>query len=129
MIGLVVLLAGTAHPPANAGNAKVIAAVKANLNDPDSAKFRDIKKTGPDSYCGWVNAKNGYGGYAGDQLFYDDAGFVQVFDLPAAFDPGDLAEQSHLFATGDTDRALAMKPRLSEDGRKVEPCLKDHQGN
>lgn len=117
------MLAAAVHHPDP--HKTVIVAVKAALNDPDSAKIRDIRKTGPDSYCGWVNAKNAYGGYAGDQLFYDDGGFVQIFDLPTAFDAADLAEQTRLFAMGDSEHAAAMHPRLSEAGEKVEPCLKD----
>lgn len=49
-------------------------AVRAELKDPDSAKFRGIKAlrdgegkvTG---FCGWVNAKNSYGGYTGESYF------------------------------------------------------------
>jgi len=107
-------------------DAAVIKAVRAVLSDPDSGKFRDIRKTGADSYCGWVNAKNAYGGYAGDQLFYDDNGFVQILDLDAVFDQSDLAEQVHLIASGhDPSQVLATKARLSEEGKKVQLCLKD----
>ena len=48
----------------------VIDAVKAQLKDPDSAKFRGIKREGPFAYCGWVNAKNSYGGYEGYSVFF-----------------------------------------------------------
>lgn len=49
-------------------------AVRAELKDPDSAKFRGVKlEKGDDgkpyAYCGWVNAKNGYGGYTGENYF------------------------------------------------------------
>jgi hypothetical protein len=104
----------------------VVEAVKAALNDPDSAKIRNVRKTGPNSYCGWVNAKNAYGGYSGEQLFYDDSGFVQIFDLATAFDQSDLAAQTAAFAAG---HASEMKPRLSEAGKKVEPCLRGFKGN
>ena len=44
--------------------------VRANLVDPDSAKFFDVyvsaQKGGA---CGYVNAKNKMGGYAGDRQF------------------------------------------------------------
>ncbi|MCL4678886.1 MAG: hypothetical protein KJ017_09900 [Alphaproteobacteria bacterium] len=48
--------------------------VKNNLKDPDSAKFKwekFIYSGDPTfgSYCGHVNAKNGFGGYTGDQMF------------------------------------------------------------
>lgn len=49
-------------------------AVKAELKDPDSAKFHGLRPLkGFDGkvngYCGWVNAKNSYGGYTGDSFF------------------------------------------------------------
>lgn len=44
-------------------------AVKSSLRDPDSAVF-GTTYTGRDSaICGAVNAKNGFGGYTGPQLF------------------------------------------------------------
>ncbi len=49
------------------------ALVKQYLNDPDSAQFSNtfhIKKAnGDEILCGSVNAKNGFGGYAGYQPF------------------------------------------------------------
>ena len=59
-------------------------AVKAELKDPDSAKFRGVRPLkGRDGqvngYCGWVNAKNGYGGYTGENYFlYSDDGKVVI---------------------------------------------------
>lgn len=47
-------------------------AVRQQLRDPDSAQFRDIKiGTGDDAHfvCGYVNAKNGFGGYIGFTRF------------------------------------------------------------
>ena len=40
-------------------------AAKESLKDPESTKFRNVKK-----YCGEVNAKNSYGGYTGFKRFY-----------------------------------------------------------
>ena len=45
-------------------------AVRANLNDPDSAKFgkfTSTKKANSETACLTVNAKNSMGGYTGDQ--------------------------------------------------------------
>jgi len=51
-----------------------IAAVKAQLRDPDSARFDSVvaygKAGGYHYYCGIVNAKNGFGGYSGGQMFF-----------------------------------------------------------
>jgi len=44
--------------------------IKGKLRDPDSAQFRDIRRRGPLDYCGWVNAKNGFGGYVGYSVFF-----------------------------------------------------------
>lgn len=54
--------------------AEVKAAVKAELKDPQSAQFRGLKPLKDDEgkvygYCGWVNAKNSYGGYVGESFF------------------------------------------------------------
>lgn len=47
-------------------------AVEARLKDPDSAKFSPMTvrdKDGVVTVCGDVNAKNGFGGYGGDQSY------------------------------------------------------------
>jgi len=48
---------------------KGVEAAKARLRDPDSAKFRSLAAYAPSVVCGEVNAKNGYGGYAGFERF------------------------------------------------------------
>lgn len=49
------------------------AAVSATLKDPDSAKFSDVEAhphpDGKITVCGVVNARNGFGGYAGPSHF------------------------------------------------------------
>ena len=46
-------------------------AIKGSLKDPDSAKFKHsyYVSNGEGAYCGLVNSKNSYGGYAGDTPF------------------------------------------------------------
>lgn len=45
--------------------------VLANLKDPGSAEFRNVRPTADGLYlCGEVNAKNSYGGYVGFKKFY-----------------------------------------------------------
>jgi len=61
--------------------AAVMEAVKKLLKDPDSAKFRGIKRTGQMAYCGWVNAKNGYGGYTGDVAFFSSSKGTVILDI------------------------------------------------
>lgn len=46
--------------------------VKARLRDPSSAEFTDVHTAtyqGADVVCGYVNAKNGFGGKTGSQKF------------------------------------------------------------
>ncbi len=43
--------------------------VSQRLNDPDSALFRWPANRPGRVYCGWVNAKNRFGGYVGYRLF------------------------------------------------------------
>ena len=49
----------------------VEAAVRKELKDPDSAKFELGEFKNPENhvYCGFVSAKNSYGGYTGKALF------------------------------------------------------------
>lgn len=49
----------------------VESAIRDQLKDPDSAKFKHSKyvSNGKGAYCGLVNSKNSYGGYAGDTPF------------------------------------------------------------
>ncbi|EBB1131587.1 TPA_asm: hypothetical protein GNB63_001503 [Salmonella enterica subsp. enterica serovar 6,7,14:g,m[p],s:[1,2,7]] len=67
-----------ARPLTDSEKQAVESSVKEHLKDPDSAKFYHGDFPYPDSsyvYCGQVNAKNSYGGYAGKQLF---SNFVAV---------------------------------------------------
>ena len=42
--------------------------VRLEMRDPDSAQFSEVA-TAPGVACGFVNAKNAYGGYAGKMIF------------------------------------------------------------
>lgn len=47
--------------------------VLALLKDPESARFGPMRAgtvAGATAVCGWVNAKNSFGGYTGMELFY-----------------------------------------------------------
>jgi hypothetical protein len=52
--------------------------IKTQLKDPESAKFKGIKPMGEKGFCGWVNAKNSYGGYTGFAVFYVNDGKVAI---------------------------------------------------
>jgi len=44
--------------------------IRGDLRDPESARFRDVRRnTEKGAVCGFVNAKNGYGGYVGEAPF------------------------------------------------------------
>ena len=43
--------------------------VRSELRDPGSAQFQHLNYKGGDFYCGYVNAKNGFGGYGGKRMF------------------------------------------------------------
>jgi hypothetical protein len=51
-----------------ASEGAIIQVVKSILRDPDSAKFRGIVQRNG-MICGYVNARNGFGGYTGYKEF------------------------------------------------------------
>ena len=62
------------------------AIISSLMKDPDSAQFRDVREAkheGRRIVCGEVNAKNGYGAYAGFERFV-----VDVTRKNFQFDPG-----------------------------------------
>lgn len=55
--------------------------VRSRLKDPASAQFSQLRivGSGPDArVCGFVNAKNSFGGYSGDERFVSFLGTVAV---------------------------------------------------
>lgn len=59
-------------------------AVIVKLKDPESARFGPLMATGTGNeleICGWVNAKNSFGGYTGFELYYikSEAGHLRAF--------------------------------------------------
>lgn len=73
-----IILAALAATAVSPQQRAVIETVKAQLKDPDSAQFKGVKETSPGYWCGWVNAKNGFGGYTGFQPFSDSGGKVEI---------------------------------------------------
>lgn len=98
----------------------IMKAVKDQLKDPESAKFRWMplpakinQKHFVDSYCGLVNAKNSYGGYTGfdpfeAQVARTDDGKFEVISVTVSngnLTASDIAKMCS--TTGYTDFASA----------------------
>lgn len=62
------------------------------LNDPESARFRNLQATEAGIVCGYVNAKNRFGGYVGFKPFVG-----QVIQY------GEQTPTAMVFAIGETD--------------------------
>lgn len=77
-LGLTTLVASTPALAGRAATPNEQEAIKRSvlhaLKDPESARFGDfivgVEKDGTITVCGWVNAKNSYGGYTGMSPFY-----------------------------------------------------------
>lgn len=83
-------------------DAKVINQVKGTLNDPDSAKFKDVKYfSNTKAGCGSVNAKNKMGGFVGYTRF------IALPEGEVIFDPkfSDLKTFSNLLDVYCPDKA------------------------
>ena len=63
----------------------VKAVIEAQLKDPESARYRNVKQVG-DYICGYVNAKNEFGGYVGFTDFLIQGQTVVWFHGPIALD-------------------------------------------
>jgi hypothetical protein len=70
-------------------------AILARLRDPKSAEFSDVRlgpvlaeRTGGGAVCGYVNSKNGFGGYSGRQRFIaaGDLAYLES-EVADGFDP------------------------------------------
>jgi len=71
-------------------------AVKRRLRDPESAQFRDVRRCDkPNAVHGEVNARNGYGGYAGFSAFFYANGEVAFLSAGDGLGP---------FASFDADQ-------------------------
>ena len=76
MLAMMVGHEAVAHELTDKEKGVIMKAVKRELKDPESARFQWVKladKINPKhfvaTYCGLVNAKNGYGGYIGYEPF------------------------------------------------------------
>lgn len=72
---LALAIAGVVYWVSGESDRSAIEAVKRSLRDPDSAKFRNVRKLGS-GVCGEVNAKNAYGGMVGYEKFFVHLSYV-----------------------------------------------------
>ncbi len=70
IITTLALVACEKTPVVDSEEIAVQKAVTASLKDPDSAKFGKFTLVSEKDACITVNAKNGFGGYTGDQQAY-----------------------------------------------------------
>lgn len=75
-----------------AQRAIVESGIRSRLKDPDSAKFGEMvagtDASGATRVCGWVNAKNSFGGYGGPQIFAGQIAGAALVDV-AMDSPGE----------------------------------------
>lgn len=62
---------------------QVKASVLAQLRDPSSAEFSNVRVVGGSTVCGEVNSKNAYGGYVGKQRFFGSPGVTAYINDPS----------------------------------------------
>lgn len=109
LLALALLLAG-ACSPSEEGRLKAEAeeSVRRQLRDPDSARFSygPIPFVFPEQglVCGEVNARNGFGGYTGNQMFAYSRGTV------VALSEGNMAQFTSIH-----DRCLAAMRRRTQE--------------
>jgi hypothetical protein len=68
-LGIIIALLLTGCDQHSAEKASAQKAVADLMKDPSSAQFRNVRVTPTGNVCGEVNAKNGYGAYAGFSRF------------------------------------------------------------
>lgn len=103
-IALLLVLLALPCPALAQSSAEITAArtaVRGILKDPQSARFSDgqDKFMKPGAICGLVNAKNGYGGYTGDQVYLYIQQSRQAFIWGETSDREVRAVQLQLFST------------------------------
>lgn len=68
---LVLVMIGCAYAYATRDTRAAKSAVTEQLKDPDSAQFSGLRESSDGKHiCGYVNAKNSFGGYVGERPFF-----------------------------------------------------------
>lgn len=106
-------------------------AVKSTLKDPDSAKFKGVFANYTERLgvvaCGFVNAKNGFGGYAGFRRFVSAGESVileGVDDLEGAWIDGCMDEKQRTNALTARNQAEAEEELSERDSPEADQDLK-----
>ena len=99
---------------------KIEAQVREALRDPDSARFGEMSISADGTLaCGTVNAKNGMGGYTGDQTFMVYQGAVRFTGDHEQF--MDLADCC--FEALAQSRGLTPQPERGAACRRLTPVI------
>lgn len=104
--------------------------VRAQLKDPDSARFRDLTLGDGGFVCGQLNAKNSYGGYNGFTAFFFNRSSGEVFIYDQNQDWRGKGYDARLFreigcTIGlDERRALEAIKAIEESDRRIEEIVK-----
>jgi hypothetical protein len=106
--------------------AQVEDAVRDRLKDPESARFTDVRKFPNGNACGWVNAKNSFGGYVGRKPFayvdravlLDSASFESLCELAA--NPQKVKERVEAQRKAAREAAAAVARREEAERRRAE---------
>lgn len=88
--------------------------IRSMLIDPDSAHFETwyVPETG--AYCGFVNARNRFGGYTGDQWFAVNDGVAIIMPDFAA----EVAKATALIRNAKNEKDLVEAKEALEEARK-----------
>jgi hypothetical protein len=119
LIALAIPCAAIAETPiTDAERAAIRVEVRKQLKDPDSARFRWLPSKAGDDYCGFVNARNSYGGYAGHTPFMvmlatGSKGPVAIFIGMGTANPGSVA--SMVIAQTCAEKGIDMRAATTDD--------------
>lgn len=100
-------------------------AVLLMLKDTDSAEFRQVIMGSKESVCGFVNAKNNFGGFSGFSAFYYDTKTSEAYIHDPNQDWGGKGIDAEVFAVqgctigNEQTKALKVRRMLDESNERV----------
>lgn len=105
------------------GNAQE--AILLMLKDPNSAVFRQVEMGSKASVCGFVNAKNSFGGFSGFSAFYYNIQTLEAYIHDSNQDWGGKGIDAEVFAEqgctigSEQAKALEVRRLLNESNERV----------